>query len=399
MEIVWITENYIPNRGGMAQSCERIIRALRNRGVLIHILHFTNRRKPFKTENNIGGSYTALPIYNDISHTLNIALNFLTNPNLKFSFSKMVAFGGLLPMNGAPVYSKLFNVPLYTLIRGNDFDISVFSPRRKHYLDQIFSSSEAICVNSFDKAQKIKKLYPQTNVNYTPNSLDFDDWQLLKSEQSFIENWKKENIKESKKIFGLFGALKEKKGVCFFIDSIIKSGKKDFIHLLMTGDIEEKALELLNSKTISFTLLPFMDRNELIKYYHICDWICIPSFYEGMPNVMFEAAGLEVPILASNIDGMKDILEHKKNGLLFHPSDTGACSKQIFNATLMSDEKRKKLGENLKQKILDNFTIKKETENYINIFNGFFRHTEVTLSQAFQSDFKKDIPSELRKNK
>ncbi len=379
MEILWLTENYTPNRGGMAQSCDRIVRSLRNSSITVHIIHFTNRKKPFFTEKKINGTYTAIPLSNDVSHTLNLCLNFLTNPDRPFIFSKITAFGGVIPLSGGPIFSKLFDAELFTFIRGNDFDISIFDPRKKYNLDQAFKSSKAICVNALDKAYKIKKLFKFQNIHYTPNGIDIEEWLPLKSEIKFASTFKKENISENKTIFGLFGDLKVKKGINFFIESIILSGKKDNIHLLFTGDIDIEAVELLEKHEISCSYLPFMDRNELSKYYKICDWICIPSFYDGMPNVLLEAGSLGIPVIASNIDGMKDIITNKKTGLLFHPSDKKGCTSQIFNALALPKKTVKEYGKNLKEQVEKNYTIEKECENYINVFNGVLEKTLIEI--------------------
>jgi len=379
-KLLWITENYPPNKGGMAESCSRIVASLRKLNYEIHVLHFTNRKKPFFTEQKLNGSYTAIPKHHDISHTLNLGLNFLTNPATTHQYDGIVAFGGLLPLNGAPVYARLFKKPLYTFIRGNDFDISVFSPKRKYYLDQAFSYSNEVCANSLDKARKIQLLYPETNIHYIPNGIDSHNWLPLKSEVHSMVEWRQNHTASGTMTIGLFGVLKEKKGIRFFLESVVKSGMKERVHLILTGDIDdEKVLQIIDRYQLQTTLLPFMDRNELLKYYTACDWIAIPSFYEGMPNVLMEAGILGIPVIASNIDGMKDLLINQKNGLTFHPSDKEACAQQIFEAVKMSDNQRAQLGQNLQNLITGNFSADQEAILYDQFFSG--RHENTRISQ------------------
>lgn len=378
--LLWISENYPPNKGGMAESCNRIVTSLRKRGYIIHVLHFTNRKKPFFTEQKINGSYTAIPKHHDISHTLNLCLNFLTNPSTDLQYDIIIAFGGLLPMNGAPVYAQLLKKPLYTLIRGNDFDISVFSPKRKYYLDQALNCSKEVCANSLDKANKIKLLYPETNVHYIPNGINSTNWLPLKSELANMLEWRLNNTAPHTRTIGLFGVLKEKKGIRFFLQALIKSGIKDSVHLILTGDIDETTLETIERHQLQTSLLPFMDRNELLKYYTACDWIAIPSFYEGMPNVILEAGILGVPVMASNIDGMKDILIDQKNGLTFHPSDVEACAQQIYKAIKMNNSQRTKLGHSLQELIASSYTADQEVDLFDQLLSGKYENTLVDKS-------------------
>ena len=46
----------------------------------------------------------------------------------------MVAFGGFVPLLAAPTYAAWLNVPLVTLLRGNDFDLGLFTPGRRAIL-------------------------------------------------------------------------------------------------------------------------------------------------------------------------------------------------------------------------------------------------------------------------
>ncbi|MCT4589336.1 MAG: glycosyltransferase family 4 protein [Carboxylicivirga sp.] len=379
-KLLWITENYPPNKGGMAESCNRIVASLRKLGYVIHVFHFSNRKKPFFTEQKINGSYTAIPKHHDIAHTLNLGLNFLSNPATKLDYEAIVAFGGLLPMNGAPVYARLMNKQLYTFIRGNDFDISVFSPKRKYYLDQAFACSKEVCANSHDKAKRIQLLYPDTKVHYIPNGIDSYDWLPLKSEIENMHLWRKNNTKPNTVTIGLFGVLKEKKGIRFFLESLLKSGLKEQVHLILTGNIDDdKVVQLIEKHQIQTTLLPFMDRNELLKYYTACDWIAIPSFYEGMPNVLMEAGILGIPIIASNVDGMKDLLINNENGLTFHPADKEACAQQIFKAVKMNENERLRLGNMLKDEITIHYTADQEAMLYDCFFSG--NHDRTLLSR------------------
>ena len=51
--LLWLTENYPPQRGGMAVSCDRIVRSLREAGVIIEVAHFSSRYLRWKTEQKI----------------------------------------------------------------------------------------------------------------------------------------------------------------------------------------------------------------------------------------------------------------------------------------------------------------------------------------------------------
>lgn len=370
MRLLMLTENYPPNTGGMAQSCDRIVSNLRAKGVAVDVLHFTNQRSPFTQVEKINGRYISLPKHKDAAHGLNVVLSYIEHHIDTTQFDYMLVFGGNIPMLAAPTYSKLLGLDYYLCLRGNDFDISLFDSRRRALLDNAVDGAEGIFVGSYDKLNRLRKLYPVTPAFYSPSGIDLQDWKAFDSEQTFASQWRDEHIGEGQIAIGLIGYLKIKKGVRFFLDALLKSNYSERVHLLLSGEQPEEVLEVLRDNQIKFTLIPFVERFELIKYLLACDWVAIPSYYEGMPNVMLESGGLGVPVLASSVDGMRDVIEHNRNGLLFRPVDINDCAMQIIHCVNMPPEERNACGQALKEKIQREYTPQAEVEVYLRVLSG-----------------------------
>ncbi len=365
MRICFLTENYPPQRGGMSQSCDRIVDGLRHRGYTIDVVHFTNRTGFIKTIQQLNGQYISIPFEDSEAHTLNLAWNYLE----KQSYSLLICFGGYLPVLAAPVYAKWMSVPLLTLLRGNDFDAAIFTPRKRDLLQDAMLASSRVCVVSKDKQWKLAKLFPDLAVNFVPNGIELESWQASLSEVSFAKQWRAENVLD-RICIGVFGQLKAKKGLDLLLRSLASLNRTDAFHLLLVGEIGEEMQRMLSEGGLSFSHYPFMDRYELIKYYLCCDAVAIPSYYDGMPNVLLEAGALGIPVLASNIDGMKDVLENVTDDLLFEPGDFKAC-RQVLSLFLEADiEQRLKWGNDLKKNIETKFTNQHETTAYEQIIDS-----------------------------
>jgi len=359
MNLLWLTENYPPQRGGMAQSCDRIVDQLRKRGYTINVLHFAGHGTPFKIIQQLNGWYASVPFDESESHTLNLAWEFIRHKTV----SAMVCFGGYLPVLAAPVFSKWMAVPLLTMIRGNDFDSAIFTPRRRDMMRDALEASQVVCVVSGDKAEKIRKLYPAVNVQFVPNGIDVNLWNPSPSEISFAENWRMKNV-GNKICTGLFGQLKAKKGVQFLFDSLRQSTLLHQLHFLLIGEITDEVVAMLKSEELSVTSISFLDRYELMKYYLCCDAVAIPSFYDGMPNVLLEAGALAVPVVASDVDGMKDVIQDRENGILFTPGDVSSCRKAFFDFVNLSRTERRQLGVVLQSTIHEKYNVQTETDRY-----------------------------------
>ncbi len=95
---------------------------------------------------------------------------------------------------------------------------------------------------------------------------------------------------------------------------------------------------------------------DMRRAYSQCHIVCLPTFSEGLPTVLLEAASSGRPIIASDIPGCRHVVEAGKNGFLVPPRNARALAEVI--AKLASDPQlRKKMGACGRQKILQQFTV------------------------------------------
>ena len=176
----------------------------------------------------------------------------------------------------------------------------------------------------------------------------------------------KANFPVAKKVIGLFGHIKDKKGGVLLLETIKLANLTEQLHLLIVGDLDPQTQAILDitDANISYTLLPFTERNQLIPYYLGCDCIAIPSFYDGMPNVMLEASALGVPILCTKVGGMDDILTHAETAIMFEPGDKSELHQLLEFVAFSSGEQLSELGKNAQQLITDQYQAKAEALAY-----------------------------------
>jgi glycogen(starch) synthase len=363
MRPLWITENYPPDRGGMAQSCDRIVRALRKRGVTIDVAHVSRRYSEWRVEAKEGGTHFACPADEDPAHTLN---RLWTAVSRNSKNTHIVAFGGTLPLLAGPAYASWLRMPLITLMRGNDFDAAIFSPKKSDILRHALASSSVVCTVTRDHAARIAALVPGIEPRWIPNGVDASTWELMPHDR---EEAKRHRV-DGRRTLGIFGQLKQKKGVQFFLETLEKSGCASRFHLLLVGDLEPSMVAWLDARreTISSQVLPFRDRFELLPLFAACDAVVVPSFYDGLPNVVLEAAALGVPLLASNAGGMADLLNDGSNAIVFDAGDEHDCRRAIFDAARITDDDLHARGTRCRDLVLEHFSVAREAERYIEVF-------------------------------
>jgi glycosyltransferase involved in cell wall biosynthesis len=60
------------------------------------------------------------------------------------------------------------------------------------------------------------------------------------------------------------------------------------------------------------------------------DIVVVPSlWYENSPNVILEALAHQTPVIASNLGGMAELVQHEGNGLLFEPGEPQSLAVQL----------------------------------------------------------------------
>jgi glycosyltransferase involved in cell wall biosynthesis len=265
------------------------------------------------------------------------------------------------------VFAAWLGVPLITLIRGNDFDAAIFSARRRPILEQALLRSALVCAVSQDKVDKIQALHPVVPARRIPNGIELSDWELAPSDIARARAWRESTVAPDARVIGLFGALKAKKGGTLLLEAARRCPQAARLHVLLAGTMEpelEAWLQSEEARGLQFTTLPFLDRFELLPWFAACDWVAIPSFYDGLPNVLVESAALGIPLIAADVAGMADVLRDRESALLFGPGDVVACARALELAAIMPDAERKAMGAACRELAVTELDASLEAERY-----------------------------------
>ncbi len=157
-------------------------------------------------------------------------------------------------------------------------------------------------------------------------------------------------IPKDTKIITFIGRLIHAKGV----QDLLKATENiDNIKILIVGKgpYESKLKQLAkNRKEILF--MGENTEKEIINVLNITDIFVNPSYAEGLPTSVLEAAAVGKPIIATNVGGTREILSDKGKGILITPNNSSTLRKNIIN--LLKDQKlRKSLSTCIKKSVKD----------------------------------------------
>lgn len=157
----------------------------------------------------------------------------------------------------------------------------------------------------------------------------------------------------------LVGHLIKRKGVYELIEVFTDLSKEyTNLRLLLLGELLEKTRVLRAIKASGMesciTIVGGVPPDQVPGYMNAADLFVFPSHSEGLPNAVMEACACEMPVIASNVGGVAEIIDDGISGLLVKPTDKADLCRKI-RPLLESPQARKVLGKKAREIILKRF--------------------------------------------
>lgn len=147
-------------------------------------------------------------------------------------------------------------------------------------------------------------------------------------------------------VLGIVGRLAEQKGHVVLLTAMSEVIRLfPEVLLLVIGDGPER--ESLKEKALTLGLagrvvwLGNRTQEEVFQLYGAIDIFVMPSLYEGFGLTAVEAMAAGLPVVASNVEGLCDVIEHEKTGFLFRAGDSRQLACRLLELLGSPDIARK----------------------------------------------------------
>jgi glycosyltransferase involved in cell wall biosynthesis len=233
----------------------------------------------------------------------------------------------------------------------------------------IYKQVDIFVANSQATARTLQQSFPWLNrekiqIIYNPISINaLPDIPTDQLKQKYY-------IKKEIPILGIIGRLSRQKGHTILLDAL----KKILLYfpetiLLIIGDGELKAelAAYVKKNRIEKNCLFLGHQHDIVSHYLLCDLVIIPSLFEGFCFSAIEAQFLAIPVIASNISSLPEVIKDGKTGLLFKTGDHEDLADKIIYL-LKNSILRKQMGHTAKKyvtKKFDQFTIYRQIEHLL----------------------------------
>jgi len=174
--------------------------------------------------------------------------------------------------------------------------------------------------------------------------------------------------KNGKLILGCIGRLVPGKGLNILMLAMAGSSALHW-HLIIIGagpqesDLKELAKELGVDERVDF--LGF--RHDRLAFLKGFDIFILPSLSEGTPRCVMEAMAARIPVIASDIEGCRNLICHGETGVLFPAGDPNALAAAI-HSFVQSPAKREQIIDNAFLFIIKNFSATRMAIEYESLF-------------------------------
>lgn len=221
-------------------------------------------------------------------------------------------------------------------------------------------------------------------VHLIPNCIDTDLFRPLSKDEIGVIAEREENAvvrrvfseanaeKGLAKPLILYGAMQAAtdriKGFASLLSALQLLDAQGFKCQLVVFGAEDHELPL-KFKHIDVTFVGYIgDSNILAALYSIADVMVVPSLTENLSNTIMESLSCGTPVLAFNIGGNGDMIEHKRNGYLAAERDCQDLAKGID--WCLKNNTEGALSKNAREKVMNNYTIDIISNQYKRLYES-----------------------------
>lgn len=222
-------------------------------------------------------------------------------------------------------------------------DNSELTRRSQKIEKDVFSGAKQIVVTTEEMKQYIRRRYgvEEQKVEVIPNYVNTG---------LFSPN-KNKTCKPGLILF--VGRLDYQKNLYALLDAV--RGLDVELNIIGDGPLRKDLERLARENLINAHFLGNLPHTELPKHFNQAEIYILPSLYEGHPKTLLEAMSCGLPVIGTDVSGIRELIHHRETGFL-----CGTTPLEIRTAIqeLLNDKNLQiKLGENARKFVVNNFSI------------------------------------------
>ncbi len=168
-----------------------------------------------------------------------------------------------------------------------------------------------------------------------------------------------------------------KKGYCVALDAmslLMKEGIK-FHYTIVAGGKKEELIYQINQLGLNdnVILIDNLPHDEVLQKYKDADIFLLPSFEEGVANVVLESMALGTFVISTNCGGMEEVITDGVNGFIVPLRDIKAIKESILRYISTPTGKRREMIDNARNTIIERHLVDNQVSLMIKLYNKLLK--------------------------
>lgn len=233
----------------------------------------------------------------------------------------------------------------------------------------VMLSHKVIVIANPEKTQALKMPFVGKNkIKLIHNGVEKIDFiEKIQARKSLVSSIS-ENYENNTIWIGTTAELHKNKSHSHLITALSKINHP-FVCVIIGEGEERKNLEkLISTYRLEEKVFLVGFKEKASQYLKAFDIFTLISKKEGLPYAILEAGLASLPVVATSVGGIGDIIENHRNGLLVKPHNIHQ-TKDAIEYLIENTEKRMEFGQNLREKVEKEFSIEKMLEKTIELYN------------------------------
>jgi glycosyltransferase involved in cell wall biosynthesis len=267
-----------------------------------------------------------------------------------------------------------YNLPLVCSLRGSDIHTYPFQNKLTKILTRkvILKADQVVSVSDALKNAAERIAQPKREIRVVYNGCEITELARADDRNEDIRKQLGIKVKDIAMIF--VGDIDRVKGIYELINAfMLLKGKYSNLHLILLGngpDLQTvRNMTLLNSSTRAIHFMDTRPHDEVFQCLKAADLFVLPTYNEGLPNALLEAMACGLPIIATKVGGIPEVVRNGINGILIEPMNSGALY-HAMDFVLSNNDIAEMMARKGKMLVEREFTWQNTAERIITIYDN-----------------------------
>lgn len=219
----------------------------------------------------------------------------------------------------------------------------------------------------------------ESRLTYIPNAIEAD---VFTRRQSREQAKAKLGIEQNTFAIGVVGRLSVEKGVdraVTLLRDVMRQRADVRLHLIGDGPERARIERMAEDAGVRQAITFHGWQRESLAFYEMFDMLLLPSHTEGLPNVVLEAMAMEVPVAATDVGGVRELLDEGRCGVIL--SQDEHTWHNAIAAMLTDPSVRQDMTRMARQRIEQHYTFQRRMERMVAVYDHVMAASDQTTAR------------------